>query len=73
MTNTVKLLTEAARDSVRDISEPYDNYHADLIYRFIGVIQILKSEPGEHAQRRAIEELVTDFAGEISTKLKESR
>ena len=72
MINTVKLLTEAARESVRDISEPYDDYHADLIYQFIGVIRNIKSEPGEHAQRRAIEELVTGFAGEISTKLKES-
>ena len=72
MSNTVKLLTEAAREAMQDISEPYDDYHADLIYQFIGVIRVIKSVPGETAQRRAIEELVSGFSSEISAKLKES-
>ena len=72
MSNTVKLLTEAAREAMQDLSEPYDDYHADLIYQFIGVIRIIKSVPGETAQRRAIEELVSGFSAEISAKLKES-
>ena len=71
MANTVKLLSDAARDSVQDISEPYEIYHADLIFAFSRVIQILQSEPGNRAQRRAIEELVKSFAGEINTRLKE--
>lgn len=72
MSNTVKLLTEAARESLQDISEPYDDYHADLTYQFIGAIRIIKSVPGESAKRRAIEELVSGFSAEISAKLKES-
>ena len=71
MANTIKLLSDAARDSVQDISEPYETYHADLIFTFSRVIQILQSEPSNRAQRRAIEELVKSFAGEINTKLKE--
>lgn len=72
MSNTVKLLTEAARESMQDIGEPFDNYHADLIYQFIGVIRIIKSVPGETAQRRAIEDLVSGFSAEISARLEES-
>lgn len=71
MANTIKLLSDAARDSVQDTSEPYETYHADLIFTFSRVIQILQSEPSKRAQRRAIEELVKSFAGEINTKLKE--
>ena len=71
MANTVKLLSEAARETVQDISEPYETYHADLIYAFSKVIQILQTEPSNRAQRRAIEELVKSFAGEINTRLKE--
>ncbi len=71
MANTVKLLSDAARDSVQDISAPYESYHADLIYTFSKVIQILQSEPGNRAQRRAIEEVIKSFAGEINTRLKE--
>ena len=63
MVNTVKLLSDAARDSVQDISEPYDNYHAELVYTFTRVIQILQSEPGNRVQRRAIEDVVKGFAG----------
>ena len=71
MANTVKLLSDAARDSVQDISEPYETYHADLINTFSRVIQILESEPRNLAQRRAIEELIKSFAGEINARLKE--
>ncbi len=71
MANTVKLLSDAARESVQDISEPYETYHADLIFTFSRVIQILQSQPSNRAQRRAIEELVKSFAGEINTRLKE--
>lgn len=71
MANTVKLLSDAARDSVQDISEPYETYHADLIFTFSKIIQILQSEPGIRAQRRAIEELIKSFAGEIDTRLME--
>ncbi len=71
MANTIKLLSDAARESVQDISEPYETYHADLIFTFSRVIQILQSEPSNRAQRRAIEELVKSFAGEINTRFKE--
>ena len=71
MANTIKLLSDAARESVQDISEPYETYHVDLIFTFSRVIQILQSEPSNRAQRRAIEELVKSFAGEINTRLKE--
>ena len=71
MANTVRLLSDAARESVQDISESYETYHADLISTFSRVIQILESEPSNRAQRRAIEELVKSFAGEINTRLKE--
>lgn len=71
MANTIKLLSDAARESVQDIREPYETYHADLIFTFSRVIQILQSEPSNRAQVRAIEELVKSFAGEINTRLKE--
>ena len=71
MANTIKLLSDAARNSVQDINEPYETYHAELIYTFSRVVQILQSEPSNRAQRRAIEELVKSFAGEINTRLKE--
>lgn len=71
MANTVRLLSDAARESVQDIGESYETYHADLINTFSRVIQILESEPSNRAQRRAIEELVKSFAGEINTRLKE--
>ncbi len=71
MANTVRLISDAARDAVQDISEPYDNYHAELVSKFTRVLQILHFAPNDRAQRRAIEELVKGFAGEISIKLEE--
>lgn len=72
MASTLQLLSEAARESVQDISQPYDSYHAELVHVFTKVIQILQDEPSNRARRRSIEEVVKAFAGEVSTKLEES-
>ena len=66
MPNATKLVANAASEAVQDIAERYDGYHAHLVGRFVEVLRIQHSEPGDRARRRAIKELVMSFAGEVS-------
>ena len=72
MADALNLLSTAAGEAVQDISEPYEDYHADLVRVFAQALQILHTEPNERAERRAIENLIIDLASQISTKLEES-
>lgn len=71
MASASKLLSVAAREAVEDITEPYEDYHADLVRTFTDVIQVQQTEPNERSARQAVETLIIDFAGEVSEKLKE--
>ncbi len=68
MPDATKLVSNAAGEAVQDIAERYDGYHAHLVGRFVEVLRIQHSEPGERARRRAINELVTSFADEVSAR-----
>lgn len=72
MPDATKLVSHAAGEAVKDIAERYEGYHAHLVGRFVEVLRIQHSEPGDRAQRRAINELVTSFAGEASARLEDS-
>ena len=72
MPDATKLVANAAGEAVQDIAERYDGYHAHLVSRFVEVLRIQHSEPGDRARRRAINELVTSFAGEVSTRLEDA-
>ena len=72
MPDATKLVANAAGEAVQDIAERYDGYHAHLVGRFVEVLRIQHSEPGDRARRRAINELVKSFAGEVSARLEEA-
>ena len=72
MPDATKLVANAAGEAVQDIAERYDEYHAHLVGRFVEALRIQQSEPGDRARRRAINELVTSFAGEVSARLKDA-
>ena len=72
MPDATKLVSNAAGEAVQDIAERYDGYHAHLVGRFVDVLRIQHSEPGDRAQRRAIKELVTSFAGEVSARMEDA-
>lgn len=72
MSDATKLLSKAAGEAVQDITERYDGYHAHLVGRFVDVLRIQHSEPGDRARRRAIKELVTSFAAEVSARMEEA-
>ena len=69
MVNAARILTVAARDVVQDIDKRYDGYDAELVRTFTRVLQILKDEPGQNAQRRAIETLLHGLASEVSARI----
>ena len=71
MVDSTRLLSEAARESVQEIVEPYLDYRADLVTTFTKVLQVLHAEPNERAELRVIENLVVDFAAQVSSTLKE--
>ena len=71
MANALKLLSVAAREAVEDITEPYEDYHADLVRTFTDVLQVQQTEPNERSERQAVESLIIDFADQVSKKLKE--
>lgn len=73
MPDATKLVSNAAGEAVQDIAERYDGYHAHLVGRFVEVLRIQHAEPGDRARRRAINELVTAFAAEVSARLEDSR
>ena len=68
MVNAARILTSAARDAVRDIDKPYDGYDVELVRTFTRVLQILRDEPSNQAQRRAIETLLQGLASEVNAK-----
>ena len=68
MVNAARILTTAARGVVQDIDERYDGYDAELVRTFTRVLQILRDEPGQGAQRRAIETLLHGLASEVSAR-----
>ena len=72
MPNATKLVSKAAAQAVQDIAERYDRYHAHLVGRFVDVLRIQHSEPGDRARRRAIRDVVTSFAAEVSARLEEA-
>ncbi len=72
MSDATKLVSRAAGEAVQDIAERYDGYHAHLVGRFVDVLQIQHSEPGDRLRRRAIKDLVTSFAAEVSARLEEA-
>lgn len=72
MSDATKLVSKAAGEAVQDIADRYDGYHAHLVGRFVDVLRIQHSEPGDRARRRAIRDLVTSFAAEVSASLEDS-
>ena len=72
MPDATKLVSNAAGEAAKDIAERYDGYHAHLVGRFVEVLRIQHSEPGDRARRRVINELVTTFAGEVSARLEDA-
>lgn len=72
MPDATKLVANAAGETVQDIAERYDGYHAHLVGRFVEVLRLQHSEPGDRAQRRAIRELVTSFASEVSARVEDA-
>ena len=71
MANALKLLSAAAREAVEDITEPYEDYRADLVHTFTDVLQVQQTEPNERSARQAVETLIINFADQVSKKLKE--
>lgn len=72
MSDATKLVSKAAGEAVQDIADRYDGYHAHLVGRFVDVLRIQHSEPGDRARRRAIRNLVTSFAAEVSASLEDA-
>ncbi len=68
---SVKPIIDAAQEAVGYINEPYDGYHVDLVNTLTKALQLLHSEPGKRAQRRATESLIKGFAGEVSARVGE--
>ena len=68
MVNAARILTTAAREVVQEIDNRYDDYDAELVRTFTRVLQILRDEPNERAQRRAIETLLQGLASEVNAR-----
>ena len=71
MSSAARLVSEAAGEVVKDIPEPYEDYHAHLVGTFAKVLGVLQGEPNQRAQRREIAGLITEFAGQVSSRLGE--
>ena len=69
MLGSVSPVIVAAREAVQDIGELYDGYRGDLIRELVHALQILDSQTGQAAQRRAIEDLIKRFNAEVILKL----
>ena len=69
MLGSVSPVIVAAREAVQDIGELYDGYHVELIRELVNALQILDSQPGQLAQRKATEDLIKRFAAEVTLKL----
>ena len=72
MVNAARILTTAAREVVHEVDMRYDGYDAELINAFTRVLQILRDEPGERAQRRSIETLLHGLASEVSARTEDT-
>ena len=72
MVNAARILTTAARDVVQDMDRRYEGYDAELVSTFTRVLQILRDEPGERTQRRAIETLLHGLASEVSARIEDT-
>lgn len=72
MSDATRLVAGAAGEAVQDIAERYNGYHGHLVRRFVEVLRIQHSEPGDRARRRAINELVTSFASEVSAHMEDT-
>ena len=71
MNNPARIVSEVAGEVVKDIPEPYEDYHAHLVATFARVLGVLQVEPNPRAQRREIAGLITEFAGQVSSRLGE--
>ena len=71
MVSAARLLTNAARQVVQEIDTLYEGYDAELVTQFTRMLQILRDEPAETAQRRAVENLLRGFASYVNAKLEE--
>ena len=69
MVTAARILTQAAREVVQDIDKRYDDYDVELVRAFTRVLQILRDEPSERAQRRAIETLIQGLASEVNSRI----
>ena len=72
MVSAARILTTAAQDVVQDIRKPYDNYDAELVAAFRRVLQIIREEPTETRQRRAVETLLRSLASNMEAEIEES-
>lgn len=73
MADATKLVASAAGEAVQDVVERYDGYHAHLVGKFVDVLRIQHSEPGDRARRRAIQDLVAAFAAEVTVHLEDDQ
>ena len=69
--SAARLLINAARQVVQEIDTPYEGYDADLVSQFTSVLQSLRDEPTEAAQRRAVATLLRGFASQVNVNLEE--
>ena len=69
MVYAAKILGEAARDAVQDIDYRCEGYDVELVKSFTRVLQLLRDEQGDRAQRHAIETLIQGLASEVNARL----
>ena len=69
MVYAAKILAEAARDAVQDVDKRCDGYDIELVKSFTRVLQLLRDEQSERAQRHAIETLIQGLASEVNARL----
>ena len=72
MVNAARILTEAARTVIQEIDRPYDGYDAELVRAFTRVLQLLRDEPNERAQRRDVETLLRGLASEVNARTEDA-
>ena len=72
MVSSARLLTNAARQVVQEIDNLYDEYDADLVSQFTSVLNLLRDEPTETAQRRTVETSLRGFASHVNANLEEA-
>jgi len=73
VSDATRLVSTAAGEAVQDIVERYDGYHAHLVTKFVDVLRIQHTEPGDRARRRAIESLIEAFSGEVAANIGEGQ